>query len=109
MAIVIIRIAGQVNLGGRLTEMLNSMGLKKKFSCIILEKENPLLSKIKDKVAYGEFDSKLMDKLKKRDKGKYFALMPPRGGFKKSSKVAWPRGILGHNKDINKLLERMLG
>lgn len=109
MAIVIIRISGQVNLSERTKEFLNTLGLKKKFSCILLDKENPLLGKIKDYIAYGEFDEKLMDKLKKRSKGKYFALHPPIGGLRKSSRLAWPRGVLGyHGKDINKLLERML-
>jgi ribosomal protein L30/L7E len=106
--IVIIRITGQVNLSQRTKQFLDTLGLKKKFSCILLDEENPLLGKIKDYIAYGEFDEKLLDKLKKRNKGKYFALHPPIGGLKKSSKLAWPRGILGHNKDINKLLERML-
>ena len=109
MAIVIIRISGQVNLSGRTKEFLNTLGLKKKFSCILLDKENPLLGKIKDYIAYGEFDEKLMDRLKKRSKGKYFALHPPIGGLRKSSRLAWPRGVLGyHGKEINKLLERML-
>jgi hypothetical protein len=35
-------------------------------------------------------------------------LHPPIGGFKKSTKLAYPRGILGDKKDIAKLLERML-
>ena len=37
-----------------------------------------------------------------------FALHPPRGGFKKSSKLLYPKGILGKNKNINELVTRML-
>lgn len=37
-----------------------------------------------------------------------FSLHPPRGGFKKSSKLLWPRGLLGKNKEINKLVLRMI-
>jgi ribosomal protein L30/L7E len=109
MAIVVIRISGRVDVTGKIKSMMNSMGLKKKFSCILLEKESPLLKKIKDYVAFGILDEKLMDRLKQKKKGEYFALPPPKGGLKKSSKVAWPRGILGdHGQEINKLLDRML-
>jgi large subunit ribosomal protein L30 len=37
----------------------------------------------------------------------FFRLHPPRGGLK-SSKKYFPRGVLGKNEDINKLIERML-
>lgn len=46
--------------------------------------------------------------LKKLKINNVFALHPPRGGFKKSSKLLWPRGILGQNKEINKLVLRMV-
>lgn len=39
---------------------------------------------------------------------KFFRLHPPIGGFKKSTKIAYPKGVLGHNKDLAKLIERML-
>jgi len=39
----------------------------------------------------------------------FFRLHPPKGGFKKSTKLMWPKGILGnHHNDINKLIIRML-
>jgi ribosomal protein L30/L7E len=107
--IVVIRITGQVNLSAKTKNMLHALNLDRKYSCILLEKENVLLEKVKDLVAYGEFDDKLMDRLKKRSKGEYFALHPPVKGLKKSSKLMWPRGILGNQgKEINKLLERMI-
>lgn len=109
MAIVVIRISGQVDVTGKIKAILDAMNLKKKFSCIILKEESDLLNKVKDYVAYGILDENLMEQLKKRSKGNYFALMPPRGGLKKSSKVAFPRGVLGNQgKEINKLLVRML-
>lgn len=107
--IVVIRIRGQVDVNEKIKAMLNSFHLKKKFSCILIkDNEKHILGKINEYVAYGQFDDKLIEKLKKRNKGKYYALMPPRGGLKRSSKLLWPRGVLGDNKDINKLLERML-
>jgi len=39
---------------------------------------------------------------------KFFRLHPPIGGFKKSTKIQYPRGILGKHEDISKLLLRML-
>ena len=41
-------------------------------------------------------------------KDNVYHLHPPIGGFKKSSKVAAPKGILGKNEDITKLVGRML-
>ena len=38
----------------------------------------------------------------------FFALHPPIGGFKKSTKKMFPKGILGENKNINELIRRML-
>ncbi|MFA5084650.1 MAG: uL30 family ribosomal protein [Candidatus Paceibacterota bacterium] len=37
-----------------------------------------------------------------------FALHPPRGGFKKSSKLLYPKGILGKNEKVNELISRMI-
>lgn len=109
MTIVVIRISGQVDVTGKIKLILNAMNLKKKFSCIILKEESDLLNKVKDYVAYGILDEKLMEQLKKRSKGSYFALHPPIGGLKKSSKLHFPKGVLGnHREEINKLLGRML-
>lgn len=39
----------------------------------------------------------------------FFRLHPPRGGFKKSTKLFWPQGVLGwQGKEINKLIKKML-
>jgi large subunit ribosomal protein L30 len=39
----------------------------------------------------------------------FFRLHPPAGGFKKSIKQPFPKGVLGNqNKEINKLLTKML-
>jgi large subunit ribosomal protein L30 len=39
----------------------------------------------------------------------FFRLHPPKGGFKKSIKLPWPRGILGYQgKKINELIRKML-
>ena len=39
----------------------------------------------------------------------FFRLHPPKGGFKKSTKFLYPRGVLGnYGKEINKLVMRML-
>lgn len=38
----------------------------------------------------------------------FFRLHPPRGGFKKSIKLMYPKGVLGYNPKINELIKRML-
>ena len=116
--IVIIRIRGQVNIRKEITETLNRLGLKKKYSCVVLEKPNGvelgMLEKIKDFVAFGEIDSEMHKKLIEA-RGKFtksqtkFRLHPPRGGIDAKKHFGVGKGVLGnHKKDINKLLERML-
>ncbi len=38
----------------------------------------------------------------------FFRLHPPVGGFKKGTRLSYPQGILGNNKEIEKLLVRMI-
>ena len=112
--IAAVRIAGQVKRSEREKETLNRLKLRKKFSCILVEEDDKIrlgmLESVKHLIAYGKVPEEFVKKLKeKRDKGKgVFFLHPPRGGFKKSSKQLYPKGILGKHDDITKLLERML-
>ncbi|HDI02955.1 MAG TPA: 50S ribosomal protein L30 [Candidatus Pacearchaeota archaeon] len=58
-----------------------------------------------------EFVSKFMEnkaRLSELNIDPVFHLHPPRGGFKKSTKLEWPKGVLGKNEKINELVERML-
>ena len=111
--ICVIRIKGQVKLNKEISETLNRLKLKKKYSCVILEptKENlGMINKVRNQIAFGEISEEMQKKLLEKRKTKtknFFRLHPPRGGIK--SKVHFPKGVLGDNKDkINKLLERML-
>ena len=116
--IAIIRIRGQVNIRREIVETLNRLGLKRKYSCVVLEKPNAvelgMLEKIKDYVAFGELNSethkKLIDMRGKFSKSKtHFRLHPPRGGIDAKKHFGVGKGVLGNNKnEINKLIERML-
>jgi len=96
-----------------------------------------MLNKSKDFVAYGKIDEQMLTRLVEKrgkmiDKSKkisvdeaikgikegkkmeelnlkpYFRLHPPRGGLR-SSKMRFPKGVLGNHKEkINLLIERML-
>jgi len=116
--IAIIRIRGQVNIRKEITETLKRLGLKTKYSCLILEKPNAvelgMIEKIKDFVAFGEINQETYKKLVEA-RGKYsksktkFRLHPPRGGIDAKKHFGVGKGVLGnHGKEINKLLERML-
>ena len=99
------------------------------------EIEMGMLNSIREFVTYGKVDSNIVKKLviargetetgkkineKDADKivagiekgsltiKKFFRLHPPRGGFRKTTKQLSPKGMLGENKDITKLIERML-
>jgi large subunit ribosomal protein L30 len=137
--IVVIRIKGLVKVKSDITNTLDRLRLKRKYSCSLINGENKdsigMLKKVKHYVAYGGISKEiLIDLLKKRAKkidqkefkaeevathlidGKtlkelgfksFFRLHPPRKGIK--SKLQYPKGVLGDNKeDINKLIERML-
>ncbi|PJC45687.1 hypothetical protein CO037_00235 [Candidatus Pacearchaeota archaeon CG_4_9_14_0_2_um_filter_30_8] len=114
--ICIIRIKGQVGINKDVKETLFRLRLRRKYSCITLEttKENMgMLKKVRSFVSYGEISKETYEELlKKRGKkvqGKlkpFFRLHPPRGGAE--TKVHYPKGILGENKEMDKLVGRML-
>ena len=111
---------------------------KKYACVLIKDKDKSLLDVIKNKIAFGEIDKEtfalLISKrarrpgnkpvsessdliVKKIEEGKslgdlgikpFFSLQPPVKGFRKSTKLLYPRGVLGENKDINDLVRRML-
>ncbi len=116
--IAIIRIKGQVKIRKQIIETLNRLNLKKKYSCIILEKpkaeELGMLEKVRDFVAFGEIDNETYKKLIEA-RGKFsrskthFRLHPPRKGIESKKHFGVGKGVLGDNKEkINDLILRML-
>jgi len=111
---------------------------KKFACVLFKEKDKGILKIVQDKISYGEIDNETLRLLiskrarkpgnkpitesadviiKKLEEGKnledlgikpFFSLQPPRGGFKKSTKLLYPKGVLGENKNINDLVRRML-
>ena len=137
--IAVIRIHGRVELKKKIVETLNRLRLRQKYSCIVLNpttEQMGMIKKLRNFVAFGEINKetlekliekrgKLIDKSKNIDSKKmaeelingksywaldlkpFFRLHPPRGGIK--SKIHFPKGVLGDNKEkINELIERML-
>jgi len=137
--IAVIRIHGRVKLKRHIVETLNRLRIRKKYACIVLNpttEQLGMIKKLRDFVAFGEIKKeifekliekrgKLIDKSKKinakkiseeLEKGKsyeevnlkpFFGLHPPRKGIK--SKLHFPKGVLGDNKEkINELIKRML-
>lgn len=118
--IAVIRIRGQVKLSNALTETFTRLNLPKKFSCVFIDERDVvrmgMLEKIRPYVIFGAVDDETMKKVMDarehvtkdgRKKG-FCRLHPPRGGFKKSTKLAIPKGVLGKDNDIAKLLEKMI-
>jgi large subunit ribosomal protein L30 len=116
--IAVIRIKGQVKVRKVITETLNRLGLKTKYSCIIIEKPKTeqlgMIEKVRDFVAFGELNSethkKLVEARGKFSKSKtHFRLHPPRRGIESKKHFGVGKGVLGDNKEkINDLVERML-
>lgn len=116
--IAVIRIRGQVGLKKEVKETLDRLRVRRKYACRVFENPNEaqlgMIKKMRDFVSYGEISPELHKKLidargKKDSEGNlkpFFRLHPPRGGAK--TKLHYPQGILGENKEIDKLIERML-
>jgi ribosomal protein L30/L7E len=114
--IAIIRIRGRVNLDEKTNETLNRLNLRKKYTCVVFEKlssvQEGMLKKVENLVAYGELSKELYEELKTKRKNtlkeNVFRLSPPVKGLK-SSKLHYPKGVLGNNKEaINDLIRRMI-
>jgi large subunit ribosomal protein L30 len=112
--IAVIRITGQINLSTDIVETFQRLKLKKKYTCIVVEKmtdtQKGMIEKVKNFIAYGEINKETYDKLveKRGQKEKnIFRLHPARGGI--NTKKHFPKGVLGNHKDkINDLIMRML-
>lgn len=137
--ICIIRIKGTVALERGVVETLKRLRLRKKYSCVVIDPKKEdlgMIKKVANFVAFGKIKKdvfeeliekrgQIIDKTKKIDskkiaeellKGKkyeelnlkpFFRLHPPRKGIK--SKLHFPKGVLGNNKEkINDLVLRML-
>ena len=114
--IAIIRIRGRVKIKSDAEETLNRLNLRRKYTCIVIEKPKEeqlgMLKKIENLVAFGEIDKETYEELvKKRGKqGKrFFRLHPPRKGIESKKHFGIGKGVLGNNKEkINDLILRML-
>ena len=112
--IAVIRIHGRVKLKTGAVETFERLKLKRKLHCILIDEKDKIrmgmLKSLSNYVTYGKIEDKLIEDMtsKRKDKNGIFRLHPPIGGFKKSTKQAYPKGILGENKDIAKLIKRML-
>lgn len=114
MAILVIRIAGQIKNKKKDNETLKRLKLNKKFTATLVEERDAvrmgMVEAVGHMVAYGTVDDAFIKELnsKRTAKEDVYFLHPPRGGFRKNSKVSAPKGILGKHKDIVKLAGRML-
>jgi len=128
-AFLVLRIKGQADVPHWATTTLRLLKLEKKFrATIIPAKENTLgmLNKIKHYVSFTSKDIsdigfKSIDELATSlAEGKtslsklsplkpWFALSPPRHGFKRSTKKLYgEKGILGYNKELVTLIRNMI-
>lgn len=114
--IAAIRIRGEEGVRHDIRDALDSLRLRKKHVCVLLEKTPATLGqlrKAKDFITYGMITPEIKKELEeKRGKGKpFYTLHPPRGGFeKKGIKVAFTAGgALGNRGEkIGDLIKRMV-
>ena len=113
--ILVLRISGRVRNKTTEDETLARLNLHRKFNAILIKDDDAIaigmVKSVKHLIAYGRVSEDFIKELKKKrpsKNGKYFTLHPPIGGFKKSSKLPAPKGILEEHEDITKLVGRML-
>jgi large subunit ribosomal protein L30 len=120
--LAVIRISGDVKIREEFRETFRRLGLKKKYSCVVIENPKPTelgaIKHVKDFIAYGELSDEMHKKLiavrgKKFKVEKFarpvFRLHPPRKGIDSKLPFGMKKGVLGnHGAEINKLVERML-
>lgn len=114
MAYLVVRIAGQAKNKEKDNETLKRLKMGKKFASVLVEENDTIrmgmVNAVSHMVAFGKVDEAFVKELNEKrpaKNGVYF-LHPPRGGFKKSSRLPTPKGILGEHEDIVKLAGRML-
>ena len=114
MAILVLRIAGQVKNKKKDNETLKRLKMMKKFTAILVDEKDDIrmgmVKAVGHMVAYGKVDDAFVKELDaaRPAKNNVYFLHPPRGGFKKSSRLPTPKGILGKHEDIVKFVGRML-
>jgi ribosomal protein L30/L7E len=112
--IFVVRIAGQVKNKKKDNETLRRLKMNKKFTAILVKEDDAvrmgMVRAVQRLVAFGKVDEAFIKELKaaRKDTDGVYFLHPPRGGFKKSSRLPTPKGILGEHEDIVKLVGRML-
>ena len=126
--IAVVRIHGRVDLSFKVKDTLDRLRIRKKLNCVFVDEKDAvrigMVHSMKDYVMYGsvsndfvqkvvEARGELKDKTKKEKKTlknikPWIRLHPPRGGFKKSTKQPFPKGVLGKQPDVTKLMEKML-
>ena len=112
--IFVVRIAGQVKNKKKDNETLKRLKMNRKFTAIMVDENDSvkmgMVKAVHRLVSYGKVDEAFVKELnsKRQAKEGVYFLHPPRGGFKKSSRLPTPKGILGEHEDIVKLVGRML-
>lgn len=116
--IAVIRIKGQVGVNRDIKETLDRLRIRRKFATKVFENptavEIGMINSVRNFVSYGEISEDTYKKLVeargiKDSEGKlkpFFRLHPPRGGA--NMKLHYPKGLLGENKEMDKLILRML-
>jgi large subunit ribosomal protein L30 len=116
--ILVIRIAGEVDINSDVAETLFRMRLRKKYTAVLLqenEQNKYLIESVRNFVAFGKIDDKTLAELiekrgdKKKKDNTVFHLHPPRKGIDSKIHFGKRKGVLGDNGEkINELVRRML-
>lgn len=111
--IAIIQIRGTIRVKPEVKYTLESLKLKRKNSCIVIENTPSymgMIKVIKDYITYGEISEDTLKKLSKISKEGVAHLQPPRGGFERKGikKPYTIGGALGKRDNIDVLISKML-
>lgn len=112
--IAIVRVRGNVKVMKVFIDTMRMLNIGRKNHCSVMEGAPAIMGmirKVKDFVTWGEVSDASLKLLEKKNRGRFYALQPPRGGYgRKGTKMPFAMGgALGNRGDkINDLLKRMI-
>lgn len=115
--IAAVRLRGPVDLSEKVESTMESLGLDRRNSCVLVDSENDavvgMLDKVSNFITYGVISDETVELIEESkdveaSAGTVVNLRPPSGGFRDTRKHVNSGGALGRRESLDDLLHRML-
>ena len=115
--IAAVRVRGPVDVPDKVESTMESLGLKSRNSCVLVDSTNEavvgMLEKVSNYITYGNVSDEVLEQFEdskdvEASAGVSVGLHPPSGGFKDTRKHLNSGGTLGRRESMDGLLSDML-